>query len=625
MALLEARSLTVSLDQADPPIEVLRKVSFSLAEGRVLGIVGESGAGKSLIGRAIAQMLPRGFRISGGSLDFGGESLVGISEARRRDLLGARIAFVPQEPLTALNPVLTIGQQFDEHLTRLGVARSKRVARAIELLDAVHLRSPEALLAQYPHQLSGGMCQRVLIAMAFAGQPELVIADEPTTALDVIVQARIMQIMQEMTRRHRTAVIFITHDLRLAAHVCDEIMVLYAGVAVEIGPAKQIFGAPRHPDTRGLQLTTPSLSSARRELIALPDRMPGLADLNLFTGCRFAPRCPQRQPRCEAEDPPLVEITRAHRSACFFPNRDDALNPAPLVPEETTAAPTLRGEAILRIEGLSKRFRRGGSFWRKSADGVDAVRSVSFALYPREFLGIVGESGSGKTTLGRLAVGLDKPTAGRIILAGRDVTNAKDKQSRTHRVATIQMIFQDPQSALNPRRRVVRIVTQAMEAGDHHASWSERTVRAHDLLAEIGMPADAAGRYPAQLSGGQRQRVNIARAMCSVPKLLVADEIVSGLDVSVQAQLLNLLLRLKRERHFAVLFISHDLSVVRYLCDRVLVLYRGSVVESGETEEVFTRPQHEYTKALLDAVPPDDLSQRWPELSEARFEARLEP
>jgi peptide/nickel transport system ATP-binding protein len=621
MALLEARSLTVSLDRLGLPIEVLRNVSFSLAAGRVLGIVGESGAGKSLIGRAIAQMLPRGFRISGGSLEFGGQPLVGIAETRQRDLLGAEIAFVPQEPLTALNPMLTIGQQFGEHLARLGVERPQRVARAIELLNAVHLRSPAVLLAQYPHQLSGGMCQRVLIAMAFAGQPKLVIADEPTTALDVIVQARIMQIMLEMTTRHRTAVIFITHDLRLAAHVCDEIMVLYAGVPVEIGPAKQIFGAPRHPYTRCLHLT-PSISSVRRELIALPDRMPGLAELSLFTGCRFAPRCPQRQARCETEEPPLAQISRAHYAACLFTKQTDTSIQAPSIIAEPIASSGRSAEAILRIEGLSKKFRRERAFWRSSHDDVEAVRDVSFQLYPREFLGIVGESGSGKTTIGRLAVGLDKPSAGRIILAGRDVTDVHDEESRTHRVATIQMIFQDPQSALNPRRRVVRIVTQAMEAGDHHASWSERTARAHDLLAEIGMPADAAERYPAQLSGGQRQRVNIARAMCSVPKLLVADEIVSGLDVSVQAQLLNLLLRLKREQHFAVLFISHDLSVVRYLCDRVLVLYHGAVVESGPTEQVFAQPRHEYTKALLAAVPPDDLSQHWTALAAAGSEAR---
>lgn len=622
MALLEARSLTVSLAHTELPTEVLRNVSFSLAEGRVLGIVGESGAGKSMIGRAIAQMLPHGFRISGGSLDFAGQSLVGISEARRRDLLGAEIAFVPQEPLTALNPMLTIGQQLGEHLARLGVERPQRAARATELLAAVHLRAPAALLAQYPHQLSGGMCQRVLIAMAFAGQPKLVIADEPTTALDVIVQARIMQIMLEMTTRHRTAVIFITHDLRLAAHVCDEIMVLYAGVPVEIGPAKQIFGAPRHPYTRCLHLTTPSISSVRRELIALPDRMPGLAELSLFTGCRFTPRCPQRQARCESEEPPLAQISRAHYAACLFTKQTDTSIQAPPIIAEPIAFSGRSAEAILRIERLSKKFRRERAFWHSSHDDVEAVRDVSFQLYPREFLGIVGESGSGKTTIGRLAVGLDKPSAGRIILAGRDVTDIHDEESRTHRVATIQMIFQDPQSALNPRRRVVRIVTQAMEAGDRHASWSERTTRAHDLLAEIGMPADAAERYPAQLSGGQRQRVNIARAMCSVPKLLVADEIVSGLDVSVQAQLLNLLLRLKREQHFAVLFISHDLSVVRYLCDRVLVLYHGAVVESGPTDQVFAQPRHEYTKALLAAVPPDDLSQRWTALAAAGSEVR---
>jgi peptide/nickel transport system ATP-binding protein len=426
-----------------------------------------------------------------------------------------------------------------------------------------------------------------------------------------------------MTTRHRTAVIFITHDLRLAAHVCDEIMVLYGGVPVEIGPAKQVFGAPRHPYTRCLQLTTPSLSAARRELIALPDRMPDLAEFGRITGCRFAPRCPLRQPRCETEDPPLLEVAPGHQSACLFPERTETFIQVPPIVTGLAAASASDRDAILRIEGLSKKFRRQRQFWRRSHDDVVAVHDVSFELYPREFVGIVGESGSGKTTIGRLSVGLDEPTAGRIMLAGRDVTDVHDAKSRAHRVATIQMIFQDPQSALNPRRRVVRIVTQAMEAGDRHASWSERTARAQDLLAEIGLPSDAAERYPAQLSGGQRQRVNIARALCSVPKLLVADEIASGLDVSVQAQLLNLLLRLKRERQIAVLFISHDLSVVRYLCDRVLVLYRGAVVESGPTEEVFAQPRHHYTKALLAAVPPDDLTQRWAALGPRGQDAGL--
>jgi len=622
MALLEARNLTVSLDNMGKPIDVLRNVSVTLAEGRVLGIVGESGAGKSLIGRTIAQTLPRGFGVSGGTLSFAGESLVGVSEARRRELLGAEISFVPQEPLTALNPVLTIGHQFAEHLARLGVARAQRAARAIELLDAVHLPSPAALLAQYPHQLSGGMCQRVLIAMAFAGRPRLVIADEPTTALDVLVQARIMRIMQEMTTRAGTAVIFITHDLRLAAHICDEIMVLYAGMPTEIGPAKQIFETPRHPYTRCLQLSTPALSAPRRELIALSDRMPGLFDLGTFTGCRFAPRCPQRQPACDEKDPPLDAVSRGHLSACLYPQRTETLASTPVTTTESVVTSSPRGEAILRVDELTKRFRRSAGFWRLAREEVEAVRDVSFELYPREFLGIVGESGSGKTTLGRIAVGLEGVSEGRIRLAGRDVTKVNDAETRAHRVATIQMIFQDPQSALNPRRRVLRIVTQAMEAGSNRASWTERVVRAHELLAEIGMPADAADRYPAQLSGGQRQRVNIARAMCSLPKLLVADEIVSGLDVSVQAQLLNLLLRLKREQHFAVLFISHDLSVVRYLCDRVLVLYRGEVVESGPTEQVFSAPRHDYTKALLAAVPPDDLSQHWAALTAPEFETR---
>jgi ABC-type glutathione transport system ATPase component len=454
---------------------------------------------------------------------------------RRRALIGRDIAFVPQEPLAALNPVLTVGQQMGEHLARLGLPPSARRAEALRLLDRVHLPDPPAVLARYPHQLSGGMCQRVLIALAFASRPRLVVADEPTTALDVTIQARIVQLIAELQARDGTALIFITHDLRLAAQICDDVLVLYAGRAVEHGPARQVMAAPTHTYTKSLKLAAPIMA--------------GL-----------------------------------------------------LAPAATSA-----GTPLIKVENLTKRFATRRLFGR--AQVVTAVDDVSFSLAAHEFVGLVGESGSGKSTLARLIVGLEQPSAGRIVIAGQDVTDQSPAAQRA-RIDTVQLVFQDPRSALNPRRSVASIVTQPLEARGH-ASAAERRELAQVLLADIGLPGETAARYPAQLSGGQRQRVNIARALCIAPKVLVADEIVSGLDVSVQAQLINLLIRLRDEHGFSMLFISHDLAVVRYLCARVLVMLRGKIVEQGATEQIFSDPQHPYTRALIAAVPPDDPAVRW--------------
>ena len=603
MSLLAARDLTVSATLEGERVPVIRSLDLALEPGRILGLVGESGAGKSMIGRTIAQLLPPGFAVTGGSLTFAGSDLVRMEAEARRALLGRAIAFIPQEPLSALNPVLTIGRQFEEHLARLdGSTARQRRERMVAALDAVHLADGADLLRRYPHQLSGGMCQRVLIAMAFASRPKLVIADEPTTALDVTIQARIVRLIAEMQERDGTAVVFITHDLRLAAQVCDDILVLYAGRAVEFGPARRVFASPAHPYTRCLQLANPAMSGPRRALYALPERMPGLRAWKDIAGCAFALRCPSAVGDCSRDVPPPVSVAAGHMAAC--------------IRIETTAAimaPTLGagGEAaarapILDVEGLSKQFDiRGGLFRRRS---FAAVRDVSLTLHENEFVGIVGESGSGKSTLARLIVGLEQPSEGRIAIAGRDVGDGS-AEAQAHRRRHVQMVFQDPQSALNPRRRVASIVTPPIELNG--ASRQERLARAEALLAEIGLPPEMARRYPVQLSGGQRQRVNIARALCAVPRILIADEIVSGLDVSVQAQLLNLLIGLRRERHFSMLFISHDLSVVRYLCDRVLVMYRGEVVEAGPTERVFAAPAHDYTRTLLAAVPPDDPAAVW--------------
>ena len=590
MTILSAQSLSVALAHGGQRVPVLREISFDLAPGRVLGLVGESGAGKSMIGRAIARLLPEGIEVSGGRLVFDGADLLTMPPTARRALLGREIAFIPQEPMTALNPVLSIGAQMAEHLARLGVPAGERRARAVQALADVHLPTPEALLARFAHQLSGGQCQRVLIAMAFASRPKLVVADEPTTALDVSVQARIMELMRELQARDGTAVLFITHDLRLAAELCDEIAVLYAGRVAERAAPAALFAAPRHPYTRCLILANPPMHGPPRALLSLPDQMPGLHAAAGLQGCAFAPRCPVATPDC------AVTPLGPGQPACHYPARAAGIS----VPAAVAAVEGRAGTApLLTVEGLSKVFTTGPLFRRRR---TVAVAGASFSVAEREFVAVVGESGSGKTTIGRLIIGLERPSGGRITLAGQDVTAATEA-ARRHRIRTAQMVFQDPQSALNPRSRVAAIVTQAMEAAGRPAG--ERAARAAELLAEMGLAPEIGARTPTQLSGGQRQRVNIARALCTVPKLLVADEIVSGLDVSVQAQLLTLLSRLRAELDFALLFISHDLSVVRHLCDRVLVMHRGEIVEQGPTAQVFADPQHAYTRSLLAAVPPD--------------------
>jgi peptide/nickel transport system ATP-binding protein len=599
MDTLVARDLSVSAALPDGCVPVIRDLNFSLGKGRILGIVGESGAGKSMIGRAVAQLFPPGFAVTSGELRFDGRDLTRMPAAARRELRGREIAFVPQEPLSALNPVLTIGRQIDEHLARLQ-AGSRRIRRevALAMLDAVHLPSPTELFGKYPHQLSGGMCQRVLIAMAFASRPKLLVADEPTTALDVTIQARIVQLIAEMQRKDGTSVIFITHDLRLAAQICDDILVLYAGRPAEYGPARRVFARPAHPYTRCLQLATPAISGPRRALHALPDRMPGLGAINSIAGCLFAPRCPVRTDDCTQAPPPFVAAGKDHGVVACIRSE---LTAGVIAPGETAREEARPGAPLLAVEGLSKIFAtRRGLFGRNS---LAAVSNVSFTLCENEFVGIVGESGSGKSTVARMLCGLERPTGGTIVIAGREVGDGS-AASRAHQRAHLQMVFQDPQSALNPRRRVAGIVTQALEASGK-GGRADRLVRAEALLMEIGLPPETATRYPAQLSGGQRQRVNIARALCATPRILIADEIVSGLDVSVQAQLLDLLVRLRRQRGFSMLFISHDLAVVRHLCDRVLVMHRGEVVESGATDEIFAAPRHPYTQRLLAAVPPD--------------------
>ncbi len=600
-ALLAADGITVSSGN----IAVLRDLSFAVRRGRILGVIGESGAGKSMVGRVIANQLPPGFHVTGGTLRFEGGDLLNLKPAQHRALLGRRIAFVPQEPMSALNPVLSIGHHFAEHLARLGVPRRERRTVAAAALADVKLPVPEELLDKYPFQLSGGMCQRVLIALAFASNPDLVVADEPTASLDATTQLHIVALLRRLQEARGTGVLFITHDLRLAGHLCDEVAVLYAGDMVERGPAAAVLGQPLHPYTRALERANPPLTGPRHILVSPPSHMPGIGELPALGGCRFVPRCASATAECSSARPALRPDGGKHVLRCV---RDNA---APLGEGDDTAevVPVAAGDAtpLLEIDGIAKSYRRPGS-WLRPLGEMQAVRGVSFSIMPGEFVGVVGESGSGKSTLGRLIMGLEPASAGRILLDREPLGETAADWER--RVANIQLIFQDPRSALNPRRRVSSLVTQALES--RPAMRQDRAGRAAALVRDTGLPIDVLTRYPRQMSGGQRQRINIARALCAMPRLLVADEIVSGLDVSVQAQILNLLLRLRREYGIALLMISHDLAVIRYLCSRVLVMCRGEIVESGPTEQVFSSPAHHYTRALIAAVPTEDLTRAWP-------------
>lgn len=619
MSMLSLVNLSLTAQLGGRSVDVLRNVSFNLERGKVLGLVGESGAGKSMIGRLVVGHTPPGFAVSRGRVLFDGQELLQFSPGEWRALLGRRIAFIPQEPLTALNPVLTIGQTFDEHLMLLGVPSHERKARIAEQLAAVHLPRPEDMMRRYPHELSGGQCQRVLIAMAFAGGPDLIIADEPTTALDVVSQAHVLSLLAGLQQRHGTAVLLITHDLRLAAHVCDDIAVLYAGEQVEYGPAKDVLRQPRHPYTRALQGATPDVHGARRLLPTLVGQMPGTSALADIVGCRFAARCPTRNAACESHPPALRESVPGHWVRCATPcetaAEDDSAGVAASVDDVAAPAGDPAAPPVVELQDVTLRYTARRGLWGQHRVHNDAVSRLSLSVRPGEFVGIVGESGSGKSSVARLIVGAESPTSGRILIDGQDRAQSDAAVLRLAR-EHVQMIFQDPHSALNPRRSVFRLLTQAFEV-DRATDASRvhtRDERAAQLLHDVGLPADSLQRFPTQLSGGQKQRVNIGRALCVMPRLLVADEIVSGLDVSVQAQIMNLLLDLGRRHGIALLLISHDLSVVRYLCSRVLVMQAGQVVEEGPTDQVFADPQHAYTRLLLGAVPPADAAVPWPAL-----------
>jgi peptide/nickel transport system ATP-binding protein len=601
--ILEVRDLRVTYRTASGPIRAVRGVSFELQPGRVLGLVGESGSGKSTMALAVMGALNAEARVTG-EVRFRGDNLVGRTVGELRRLWGRRLAMVFQDPAGTLNPVLTVGDQVVEVLgTHEGLGRAGARARVLDLFAAVQLPNPEAIVGRYPHQLSGGQQQRVSIALALACNPDLLILDEPTTGLDVTTEARILDLVEALRRRTSASILYITHNLGVIGRLAHEVAVMYAGELVEQGPVNLVFERPRHPYTVSLLDCLPRVDRppAGRLLPAIGGTPPDpRAEIE---ACLFAPRCGLADSRCRAERPGWFEAVPGQRARCFHWTRVPAPGTEPAPALALVVAPPVGARPLLETVRLVHHYRapagNAGLLGRGSV--VRAVDGVSLTVARGETLALVGESGSGKTTTARCVVGLLQPTAGEIRVDGRSVPRRLAMWRRDLR-RRLQIVFQNPDLTLNPRRTILHAVARPL-ALFGLAKRGERRAAAARLLEAVGLEARHLDLRPAQLSGGQRQRVAIARAFAGQADLVVCDEPTSALDVSVQATVLNLLASLQAEAHTSYLLISHDLSVVRHIADRVAVLYLGRIVEEGATEDVFRPPWHPYTEALLSAVP----------------------
>ncbi|WP_326595612.1 ABC transporter ATP-binding protein [Streptomyces sp. NBC_01803] len=652
---LDVQDLQVTFDDGHRRVRAVNGVGFRLAPGETLGIVGESGSGKSTTALALMRMLPGTGRITGGSVRLDGTDLTTADEEWLRGARGAKIAMIFQDPMTALNPVLSIGRHLDEAMRAHGRGdRAARARRTVELLDLVGIPDAARRLRDYPHQFSGGMRQRVMIALALANEPDVLLADEPTTALDATVQDQILRLLDRVNRETGTAVVLITHNMGVVARACRRTLVMYGGTVVEDGPTETVLRHPRHPYTAGLLAAVPRLDApSGTRLHSIPGTPPDLS--RPLSGCPFAARCPLVEDRCHAAAPPLTSHADGVRTACFVtaeavgarelvtvgtgtaeavetagPARSnghgpaggagearrgpageatggerpgpDAGPPVPVpVPVSVPAArePHPSETALLDVTGLRKTFPVRGRGGRRRP--FVALDGVELSLAAGETLGVVGESGSGKSTLARTIVRAHPATSGAVRFRGRDVTGASGAALKELR-REVQMVFQDPYASLNPRMTVGRVIAEPLIAhgiGDR----ADRPERVAALLAQVGIDPDAADRYPRDFSGGQRQRIGIARALAPEPSVLICDEPVSALDVSVQAQVVNLLTDLQRRLGLAMIFIAHDLAVVRQVSHRIAVMHQGRIVETGPADDICERPRHDYTRTLLAAAP----------------------
>lgn len=625
--LLEVRDLKTYYAMDDTLVRAVDGVSFKLQKGENLGLVGESGCGKTTTAKSINRILPSNAGIVGGQILFNGKDLVPMSKRELNQVRWSKIAMVTQSAMNALNPVYKIGDQITEAIkTHKNVSRHHAWKRAEELFAMVGLEKKRLL--DYPHQLSGGMKQRVVIAMALALSPDLIIADEPTTALDVVVQDGILNQFVQLQQEIKSSLILVTHDISVVAEICQRVAVMYAGKVMEQGTTHEVFKQAYHPYTLGLLNAFPTLEAATGNLISIPGAPPDLSqDL---AGCRFKPRCPFATDKCLAE-PPIVEVATGHEVQCHYVDRvaefrSSAAKPSTWNRSQGTSRPSSRERSsttVLKIEGVKKHFPLKTSFMqslRGQKREVKAVDGVSFEIRDREILGFAGESGSGKSTLGELISRLQTPTDGHILYLGQDVAHKSDKELKDFR-RNMQVVFQDPYETLNPRFTILNSIMEPLKIHNIGNGYQERVELVKEALerAELTPAESYLHRFPHQLSGGQRQRVALARAIVINPKFIIADEPVSMLDVSVRAGILNLLQKLRDELGVSLLYISHDLATIRYICDRTAILYLGKIMEIGETEKVIQEAAHPYTKMLLAAVPVPD-----PEAGRQRVDPRGE-
>jgi len=607
MSLLEVSGLTVTFATDAERVSAVRGLDYHVDAGEVVALVGESGAGKSAGAMAVAGLLPEHAEVSG-SVRLHGEELLGLSDAQMSRIRGRRIGTVFQDPMSALTPVYTVGDQLAEallvHNRRLG----KRAAhsRAVELLELVGINQPDRRARAFPHELSGGERQRVVIAIAIANDPDLLICDEPTTALDVTVQAQILEVLRTARDITGAGVLIITHDLGVVAQFADRALVMYAGRAVEIGSVSTLYEDRRMPYTVGLLGSVPRLDAPQgARLVPIPGAPPSMAELP--PGCPFAPRCPLAIDECRAAEPPLLDMGPSHLAACIRTEHVTGRSAAEVYGVSTqppAVAPAADVPVVLRVQDLVKTYTlTKGVVFRRQIGEVRAVDGVSLELQQGRTLGIVGESGSGKSTTLHQILELTAPQGGSIEVLGSDVAGLDARGRRALR-GDLQVVFQDPVASLDPRLPVFDVLAEPLQAGGFDKTRIDSRVA--ELLGIVGLRREDASRYPGEFSGGQKQRIGIARALATQPKILALDEPVSALDVSIQAGIINLLLDLQEQFGLSYLFVSHDLSVVRHLAHRVAVMHKGKVVEQGDGEQVFTAPRHDYTRRLLAAVPQPD-------------------
>jgi peptide/nickel transport system ATP-binding protein len=605
-SLLSVRGLRTHLGDYRDPVRAVDGVSFDIQAGEIFALLGESGCGKSMTALSLLRLLPASGRIVAGEIVFQGRDLLRLPEASMREVRGAGIAMVFQEPMTSLNPVMTVGDQVGEALDRHNrTSAADRRRRVRELLEAVRIPDADRRIEDYPHQLSGGMKQRVVIAIALAGDPALLVADEPTTALDVTIQAQVLDLLRTLQHERRMSILLITHDLGVVAETADRVGVMYAGQIVELATREAFFAAPRHPYSRKLFDSLPGMDKRRGELQVIPGFVPSLSAE--FEGCRFAPRCDAVMDVCRTTLPAWHE-SDGHGALCHL--FADAAKPvqAPAASVKRATGEALRAprdapaEPLLDTRELAIHFPIHKGLFKRTVGYVRAVDGVELSIPRGRTLALVGESGCGKTTVGKGILQLLHVTGGQVRFEGEELTTLDRAQLRRRR-SEMQIIFQDPVSSMNPRMLVGDIIAEGLVVQGIGAGRADHASRIATLLEQVGMPADSAGRYPHEFSGGQRQRICIARALAVEPKLIICDEPTSALDVSVQAQILNLLKRLQSELGLSYLFITHDVSVVSYIADEVAVMYLGRIVEHGDVETILNSPSHPYTDALMAAVP----------------------